>query len=224
LSLVYFSSSNKIDKNTTRTFNLAYPPQLLSLISNGHQTTVSFFYWISFINEFSESIFSNNNNIEHQTNYYFDVISNLNRFFKQPYYTLGVLPLKIETEKKISILKRGMEIYPEDWQIALYLSLQFADQNNYSEAHKVIINTLKKSSPPKYLTHLANSYKNEALPKNELLLNYLVEAYNSTEWRKKAICKKLKIRLLLKEQYCLETINNQNYSIQTMYRKLQLEF
>ncbi len=161
------------------------------IMSMGHKTTLAGLYWVDATTYFGERYLNDEEAV--WMLHLVDLITELDPLFKTGYMFAGTILQSSDDSLDLTILKRGLQHFPEDWRLALFYSLREIEKN--SDYHKAAETMQKFSSAPdapEYVKHIYRTFlaKGSAIP---IALDiYLTDYQHQTNViLKKAIRKKI---------------------------------
>jgi hypothetical protein len=110
-----------------------------------------------------------------------DAITLLDSFHLPAYEFTGVIPIEGGGEDlRIRILERGIQAYPDDWKISLFLSMILIDtQKDYSRASLIMRKHSQNENAPPHIRNMHNNYARRHNPAGmklaELFDQYLLQ-------------------------------------------------
>lgn len=148
----------------------------VKFISLGHTESAASLFWITTLIDYGGSLYS-------QKEYtwltqYADIVTTLAPRFFMTYYFLGSLtPTGLKDTSDIPVLRRGHDVYPEDWRLALFLSLRLSENPNPKIDDAVSIMDKYKSSldVPDYIRRIGLTLRIKGMPKKIALSQLLIQ-------------------------------------------------
>ncbi len=161
------------------------------IMSMGHKTTLAGLYWVDATTYFGERYLNNEEAV--WMLHLVDLITELDPLFKTGYMFAGTILQSSDDSLDLTILKRGLKYFPNDWRLALFYSLREIEKNgDYHKAAEVMDKFSNTSDAPEYVKHIHRSFlaKKSTIP---IALNiYLTDFKNHTNViYKNAIGKKI---------------------------------
>lgn len=145
------------------------------LLSLGHTETVASLMWVRGLIYFGSSLMNGNNSVwmEHLI----DLITTADPKFKQAYhFAATAIQAKNLTKVGLKIQARGVQEFPNDWQLALYYAMNKIDKDgDYEAASKIMAPFKEAKDVPEHITRISETFKRRALPISEALHMYMGE-------------------------------------------------
>lgn len=145
------------------------------LLSLGHTETVASLMWVRGLIYFGSSLMNGNNSVwmEHLI----DLITTADPKFKQAYhFAATAIQAKNLTKVGLKIQARGVQEFPNDWQLALYYAMNKIDKDgDYEAASKIMAPFKEAKDVPEHITRISETFKRKALPIEQALHMYLGE-------------------------------------------------
>ncbi|HSQ42031.1 MAG TPA: hypothetical protein VLM37_07120 [Fibrobacteraceae bacterium] len=154
-------------------------PGMAKVLSLGHAQTLAGIFWINCLVDFGDAMFSGKD--FRWLSQYADLVTRLDSLFYMPYYYVGSqIPLESPDTSDVAILRRGYQVYPNDWRLALFLSLRLAQGPAQDPTQAGEIMDAFAHSPdtllPDYVRHLGQSFQILGMPKR-IALSQLLDQY-----------------------------------------------
>lgn len=151
------------------------------LLSLGHTETVASLMWVRGLIYFGSSLMNGNNSVwmEHLI----DLITTADPKFKQAYhFAATAIQAKNLTKVGLKIQARGVQEFPNDWQLALYYAMNKIDKDgDYEAASKIMAPFKEAKDVPEHITRISETFKNKILPMSESLHLYLTEYFTTQD-------------------------------------------
>jgi len=125
----------------------------------GHNSTAASLLWINGLISYGEGLMTGKSFrwITHLA----DASTRLDSLFKTPYtFVAAITPLDEKDTSDFPVLRRGIEKYPEDWQLAISLALRLAEGpiRDQSQAAKIMQAFSNDTTVPPYVRSLHQSF------------------------------------------------------------------
>lgn len=125
----------------------------------GHNSTAASLLWINGLISYGEGIMTGKSFrwITHLA----DASTRLDSLFKTPYtFIAAITPLDEKDTSDFPVLRRGIEKYPEDWQMALSFALRLSEgpSKDHAQAGRVMERYAHDTSIPPYAQQIYKSF------------------------------------------------------------------
>lgn len=132
-------------------------------MSLGHNSTAASLLWINGLVAYGESLFTGKT--FRWVTHLADASTRLDSLFKTPYYFVSAItPIDEKDTSDFPVLRRGIEKYPDDWQLALSLAMRLAEgpSKNYVEAGTIMERFAADTSVPLYIRTIHKTFSLQA--------------------------------------------------------------
>jgi len=146
--------------------DVSYLPKAgeVNLLALGHQETVAGLFWISAVIHYGDALLRGSEYA--YMNHTADITTTLDSLFYMAYIFTGALSNKQDADSLaiITVLKRGNQVFPRDWRLALYYSHYLADINHFDDASRVMKVFSTTDTVPEFVRHIFHSYELRKFP------------------------------------------------------------
>jgi len=134
-------------------------------MSMGYNSAAASLFWIGGIIAYSETMFDGKTFkwLSHVA----DASTKLDSLFKTPYIFVSAITSSSEPDTAdYVLLRRSMEAFPNDWQLAVSSALRFANgpSKDYVYAAKIMKTFENDTAAPEYIRGMAKTFELKAMP------------------------------------------------------------
>ncbi len=161
------------------------------IMSMGHKTTLAGLYWVDATTYFGERYLNDEEAV--WMLHLVALITELDPLFKTGYMFTGTILKSSDDSLDLTILKRGLEHFPEDWRLALFYSLREIEKNgDYHKAAETMEKFSSIPDAPEYVKHIYRTFLAKGSATPIALDIYLTDYQNQADFiLKKAIRNKI---------------------------------
>jgi hypothetical protein len=148
-------------------------------MSFGHRESIASILWVNCIVDYGSTLYSGTNYMWMSQNA--DLVTSLDSLFYRVYYYLGSLTsLDSRDTLDFKVMKRGIQAYPNDWRLALMLSMRYSQGplHDYSRAADLMQNYANIDSIPEYVQQMGSSLRILGYPRKIAILTLLEDFYD----------------------------------------------
>lgn len=179
-SIAFLHQGLERHRYTRAQSDFSYLPstQQVRILSLGHTETAASLMWVRGVLYFGSSLMEKTDTkwMEHLI----DLVTTTDPKFKEAYSFLATaIQAEDMTERGIKIQDQGVRLFPEDWHLALYYSMNPIKFNeNYKKAASIMKRYTADESVPQHIRQIHVSLLRKQLPIAEGLSLYLGEYFS----------------------------------------------
>jgi hypothetical protein len=152
-------------------------------MSLGYNSAAASLFWVSGIIAYSETMFDGKT--FKWLSLLADASTRLDSLFKTPYTFVAAITANNEPDTTdYTLLRRGVETFPDDWRLAVSAALRFANgpSKNYAYAAKIMKPFEKDTAAPEHIRSIARTFELKAMPL-ELAIAQILDDYLNPDYK-----------------------------------------